>query len=89
MVLTPVYAETVRATGIVPEGDPTAATEPHGTMVVELPSMAPGVIYQATSIRVAPLPHRTFSVIQRPWVGEPPALTPYRFGSSSLPAVRD
>lgn len=59
--MTPVYADTVRSTGIVPEGDPSATEIPVGTTVVEMPSLTPGVIFQGSPVRV-PLPRRTTSL---------------------------
>lgn len=56
----PLYADTVRATGIVPdhyEGEPEKAA---GVAVVEFPSIGPGVVYYGSLIpapsRGAPLP---------------------------------
>lgn len=53
MLPTPIYADTVRATGIVPEGCPEFAGVLEGTVVLELPGLRPGLVVHGITARNA------------------------------------
>lgn len=53
--MTPIYDETVRATGTVPDGCPSAAEIPVGSYVLELPTFRKGVTLVEHEMPTVPL----------------------------------